>query len=106
MHESAIFRTMYAMFQDNAMDKAASVLRAVTNAERIQILNYIDHCREAQVHSIYTELGINQSIASQQLRVLRDNGLVLIRKEGKQVFYRINYAMAEQIQKGILALQA
>ena len=45
---------------------------------------------ELAVSQIAANLNMEQSTISQQLRVLRQNKLVRIRREGKQIFYALN----------------
>ena len=45
---------------------------------------------ERSVSELETLLGIQQPTLSQQLGVLRREGLVATRREGKQIFYRID----------------
>lgn len=45
---------------------------------------------EKSVNEIVNEVGVSQSLASHQLRVLKDAGLVRTRKEGQKVYYALN----------------
>ena len=45
---------------------------------------------ELSVNAIAASLNMEQSTISQQLRVLRQNKLVRIRRDGKQIFYALN----------------
>lgn len=69
-------------------EKAAALLKTLANPDRLVVL-----CRLAQsdacVGDLERELGIRQPTLSQQLAVLRQEGLVQTRKEGKHVFYRL-----------------
>lgn len=68
--------------------KAAGLLRAMSNERRLMIL-----CRlgqdEVQVAELQNAVGLSQSALSQHLAVLRDEGLIVARREGQAVFYRI-----------------
>ena len=44
---------------------------------------------EAQVATLQTAVGLSQSALSQHLAVLREEGLIVARREGQAVFYRI-----------------
>ncbi|MBK6930082.1 MAG: helix-turn-helix transcriptional regulator [Saprospirales bacterium] len=69
---------------------SAAILRAVAHPERLRIIRLVHHLRSASVQSIYTELGLEQSVVSQHLRVLRDSGLVTAARQGKNVIYLLN----------------
>jgi ArsR family transcriptional regulator, virulence genes transcriptional regulator len=58
---------------------------------RLDILNVIDENNEVNVGDIYKALKIEQALASQQLRILRQSELVLTRRDQKFIFYRLNY---------------
>ena len=71
--------------------KAALVLRALNNKLRQQLLTYLDERKEASVTEIYKKFRIEQSVTSQQLGILRQQGFVKTRREGKKIYYAINY---------------
>ncbi len=66
----------------------AGLCSAFSNDKRLQILWAISE-EECSVGEIARQLDISQSNVSQHLRVLRDKGVVVERKEGQQVFYRV-----------------
>ncbi len=45
---------------------------------------------EKSVAELVRELGLNQSTVSQHLANFRKLGIVIIRKEGRQIYYRIS----------------
>lgn len=67
----------------------SDAFNAVAEASRRHILNYLA-LRERAVGEIVAELGLGQPSVSKHLRVLRDVGLVRVRREGRQMFYRAN----------------
>lgn len=71
---------------------ATAIMRAIAHPLRIQILSSIDERGAACVHEIYETLHIEQSVASQQLRILRLAGLVTARRDGKFIYYEVDYA--------------
>jgi DNA-binding transcriptional ArsR family regulator len=62
---------------------------AIAEPRRREILNYLA-LQERPVGDIVERLGLEQPSVSKHLRVLRDVGLVHVRREGRQVFYRTN----------------
>lgn len=70
-------------------DGNAELLRAIAHAVRLQILCAIKD-REYSVGEIEELTGIAQPGLSQQLAILRRADLVTTRREGKQVFYRVD----------------
>lgn len=67
---------------------AADILHCLANGDRLLLM-----CRltqgEANVAQLESEVGIHQPTLSQQLGVMRRLELVETRREGKQIFYRI-----------------
>jgi DNA-binding transcriptional ArsR family regulator len=79
-------------FEPDAMRVAASqacgLLKALSNPDRLLLLCQLTqgpHC----VSELEGIVGIQQPTLSQQLGVLRDEELVVTRREGKQIFYSI-----------------
>jgi DNA-binding transcriptional ArsR family regulator len=74
------------------MPRAATTsdaFNAVAEPRRREILNYLV-LQERPVGDIVTALRIEQPSVSKHLRVLKDVGLVHVRREGRQMFYRTN----------------
>lgn len=76
---------------ENHLDLASGHLRALAHPLRLQIIDYIDKNAETSVNNIYNSLGLEQSITSQHLRVLRNSDLVQSKRDGKQILYSLNY---------------
>ena len=73
------------------------VLRAVNHDLRKKIIALLKENETMNVTTIYVKLRIEQSVASQHLRTLRDAGIVETMREGKFVFYKLNKARLEEI---------
>lgn len=71
---------------------SAEVLRALAHPLRMKILEFIDRNGDTNVNRIYNTLNLEQSITSQHLRILRNAGLVNTRRDGKFIYYSINYS--------------
>jgi len=74
------------------MPRAATTsdaFNAVAEPRRREILNLLA-MRERPVGELVAEMGLEQPSVSKHLRVLRDTGLVHVRREGRQKFYRTN----------------
>ena len=73
----------------NVMASAAEVLRAVAHPLRLRILELMEDRHEHNVGEIQEHLGVRQSIASTQLALLRDRGVLGARRDGVQVYYSV-----------------
>jgi DNA-binding transcriptional ArsR family regulator len=67
----------------------SDAFNAVAEPRRRDILTFLA-LRERPVADIVDELGLEQPSVSKHLRVLREVGLVDVRREGRQMFYRTN----------------
>lgn len=76
-------------------------MKALAHPLRLKILEYIDSQGVINVNKIYHTLGIEQSVTSQHLRLLRLAGVVNAKKEGKYVLYDINYDVLIKAQKAV-----
>lgn len=79
------------LISNDKLDLASSILRALAHPLRLKLLMYIHENKQVNVNKIYSALGLEQSITSQHLRILRDNNLVLTTREGKFIHYSLNY---------------
>jgi DNA-binding transcriptional ArsR family regulator len=74
------------------MPRAATTsdtFNAIAEPRRRDILDYLAP-HERPVGDIVVALGLAQPSVSKHLRVLRDVGLVELRRDGRQIFYRTN----------------
>lgn len=71
-----------------AADGACRLMKTLSNPDRLLLLCQLSQ-GELRVGELEERLGIVQPTLSQQLAVLRDEGLVATRREGKHIHYRI-----------------
>ena len=67
----------------------SDAFNAVAEPRRREILNYLA-LQERPVAEIVARLSLSQPSVSKHLRVLRDVGLVHLRREGRRKLYRLN----------------
>lgn len=79
--------------------KAAMILRALNHKLRQQIVKLIDEQQKMTVTEIYVKLRLEQSVASQHLAILRRAGIVITTREGKFIFYTVDYTRLEQVNQ-------
>nr|WP_227500292.1 metalloregulator ArsR/SmtB family transcription factor [Marinobacter nanhaiticus] len=72
----------------NAAAQASHFLRSMANADRLMLLCQLSQ-GELGVSDLEELTGIRQPSLSQQLGILRREGLIVPRKMGKKVFYSI-----------------
>lgn len=74
-------------------DAASRLMKALSNPDRLLLLCQLAQ-GEKRVGELEDIVGILQPTLSQQLGVLRDEGLVSTRREGKNIYYRIDSPQA------------
>jgi DNA-binding transcriptional ArsR family regulator len=83
----------------NGLRKAALHFRAINHQLRLKILQLLHQNKRMTVSSIYYILRIEQSVTSQHLAILRRANLVVAERDGKRVFYSVNYSKLQQMKE-------
>ena len=106
LHERGLDFGMRFSFEINYLNlkKAAMVLRSMNHKLRQQILALIDSEKKITVTEIYVRLRLEQSVASQHLAILRKSGIVVTQRDGKFIYYTINYKRIEEINQFVQEL--
>jgi DNA-binding transcriptional ArsR family regulator len=73
------------------LENAANMLRAIAHPMRIAILNYLEDGKKRTVTEIHEKIGIEQSTASHHLGILKDKGVLIASREGKNSYYAIKH---------------
>ena len=77
----------------SAAGRASRLMKVLSNPDRLLILCQLS-LGERRVGELEALLGIVQPTLSQQLTVLRDEGLVSTRREGKNIHYALTSSKA------------
>jgi len=75
--------------------ECADILRALGDPTRLTVLQALLQ-GPLHVNDLQKRVSVGQSLLSHHLKVLRDAGLVLAKRDGKAVLYRVTPAMADQ----------
>jgi len=81
--------------------EAAGYVRAICHPIRMKILRLLDKQPGKPVTHIYTKLKMEQSIVSQHIKILRNAGLLELERNGKYIYYTVNYARVKRLNKVI-----
>jgi len=73
---------------DDAIDAAADLFRAIGDRERLRLLAVLAG-GERCVTELADSVGASLSTVSQRLRVLRSEGLLARRRDGKHIYYSL-----------------
>jgi DNA-binding transcriptional ArsR family regulator len=91
-------QAMTAPIPDEFLDLMAEKFRMLADSTRLAILRALME-GEKNVTQVVEETGRNQANVSKHLKMLAEAGLVGRRKEGLQVFYRLDDPLVEKLCK-------
>ncbi|MBK7936939.1 MAG: helix-turn-helix transcriptional regulator [Lewinellaceae bacterium] len=80
------------------LETATETLRAVAHPHRLLIVEMLYRNKSMNVTEIYERIGIEQAVASHHLRILKDRGIVSVRRDGKNS----NYSLTNEVYFKIL----
>lgn len=72
-------------------------MRALNHKLRQQMIKLLDEHKKMTVTEIYVKLRLEQSVASQHLAILRRAGIVLTTRDGKFIYYAVNYKRVQEV---------
>src|SRR5690242_14045616 len=82
--------------------KARRVLKSIDHPLRLKIMRLVHSNREMNVTDVYKKLRLEQSVASQHLRWLREARVVKTKRDGKQICYSLNYERLAELNRIIM----
>ncbi len=87
--KTKVLKIKQEIISENAAMQISEVLKALSDPTRIKIISALSN-GELCVCEIALALNLSQSLVSHQLQALRLLGLVKLRKEGRNMHYRLN----------------
>jgi DNA-binding transcriptional ArsR family regulator len=87
------------------LKKAVLYYRAVNNKPRQQILRLLHKNARMTVTPIYKAINLHQAAVSQHLAILRRASLVHTERDGRFIFYSVNYQRLKQLHEVAGTLQ-
>jgi ArsR family transcriptional regulator, lead/cadmium/zinc/bismuth-responsive transcriptional repressor len=83
-----IIPTPFPIHDEHTAAHVAELFRAFSDTSRVRIVSVLVG-RELNVGALAEAVGISESAVSHHLRGLRQMSLVVARRDGKEVYYRI-----------------
>lgn len=71
------------------LQQIAEILKAVAHPVRIQVIDLLGVADRLTVTEIYEKLNVEQSLASHHLTKMKDKGILVCEREGKNMFYSL-----------------
>ncbi len=91
----------HAPVKPEVLERAAALFRAAGDPGRLRILHCL-LCEEHCVTDLAAESGDGMSTVSQRLKILRSEGLVKRRREGKHIYYTLADDHVRELVRGAL----
>ena len=85
--------------KEEEIDKAIKVFRAIHHPLRKEILKLLDEKQQARVTEIYVDLGLEQSVASAHLKILREAKIVETERKGQEILYIPSYNNLTKLER-------
>ena len=79
------------------LTKGKNTFRAINHSLRQQIIELIHKNGKMIVTDIYVKLHLEQPVASQHLAILRKEHFLNTERQGKRIFYSVNYPRMSQV---------
>jgi DNA-binding transcriptional ArsR family regulator len=79
--------------------KGKNTLRAINHLLRQKMIQLIHEHGRMTVTDLYVKLRLEQSVASQHLAILRNEDYVITKREGKCIYYSVNYQRIDHVHE-------
>ena len=87
-HDAHLDKVLEAMPKEKSFALASEVFQQLCDPTRLRILWLLAHSEQC-VNNISVAINMSASAVSHHLRVLRQAGLIVNRREGKEIYYKL-----------------
>ena len=85
------------MIEMNKLESASEMLKAIAHPVRIAIVELLSENQKKNVTEIYEALKIEQAVASHHLSILKNKGVLISERAGKNCYYSLTHQRLSQI---------
>jgi DNA-binding transcriptional ArsR family regulator len=85
------------MIELNKLETASEMLKAIAHPVRIAIVELLGANQKKNVTEIYEVLKIEQAVASHHLSILKNKGVLISERSGKNCYYSLKHQRLSQI---------
>ncbi|MEM7645458.1 MAG: metalloregulator ArsR/SmtB family transcription factor [Pseudomonadota bacterium] len=82
---------------------APELFNVIGEKSRLKIILQCLH-QEQKVNQLLRETGLEKSLLSKHLKVLRENDILEVRRDGREAFYQVNPSLLSPEQESTLEL--
>jgi len=75
----------------NKLESVANMLKAIAHPMRIAILSLLETEPKLTVSEIHQKLGLEQASTSHHLGILKDKGVLVSKRDGKNTYYSLRH---------------
>ena len=87
-HGNAIEKVLDKLPSQEECIQAAEMFKQISDGTRLRILWLLCHCEEC-VSNIAAVMDMSDPAVSHHLKLLRTSGLIVSRRDGKEIYYRL-----------------
>ena len=100
-HGQEIEKHFEHMPKEESFHVVADVFKLLSDSNRVRIFWMLCHCEECVIN-ISALMEMSSPAVSHHLRLLKDNGLITSRRDGKEVYYKAaETEQAEMLHRAI-----
>ncbi len=85
------------MIAINKLENASEMLKAIAHPVRISIVEMLGSNKQLTVTEIYESLNIEQAVASHHLSIMKNKGILLSERSGKNSYYSLKHQSLSEI---------
>ena len=85
------------MIQLKKLENASEMLKAIAHPMRIAIVDMLANDKSLTVTEIHEALNIEQAVASHHLSIMKNKGVLISERNGKNSYYKLKHPRLSQI---------
>lgn len=85
------------MIQLEKLENASEMLKAIAHPMRIAIVEMLSGDKSLTVTEIHEALSIEQAVASHHLSIMKNKGVLISERNGKNSYYKLKHPRLSQI---------
>lgn len=90
-------RSTQTSIEIQSLEHCASVLKAIAHPIRIAIIELLESHESMSVSEIHERLQVEQAVASHHLGILKNKGVLLSKRDGKNMRYELRHRQITRI---------